>query len=269
MGNAVKFTERGRITISTQLLEQNDATVLIRITVCDTGIGISTEMLDKIFRPFEQGDGSINRKFGGTGLGLSISHRLTELMGGHISADSTKNVGSCFKVTLPFLIVRDIATTPDLTPKPSVNRDGPPLRILYAEDDQTNVTVIASMLRKLGHDIITVENGRECLKALEQGASDIVLMDIQMPVMNGVEALREIRKKEQGTSRHQPVIALTAFALHGNEEYLLEEGFDGYVSKPIDKRELLREMQRVSGGNNGTVIRSLVHSDSMAEKTLK
>jgi PAS domain S-box-containing protein len=254
MGNAVKFTERGGITISTQLLEQNDATVLIQITVCDTGIGISTEMLDKIFRPFEQGDGSINRKYGGTGLGLSISHRLTELLGGHISADSTKNVGSCFKVTLPFSIVRDTATTPDLTPKPSVNQHGPSLRILYAEDDQTNVKVMASMLRKSGHNMIAVENGKECLKALEQGASDIVLMDIQMPVMNGVEALREIRKKEQGTSRHQPVIALTAYVLHGDEEHFLEEGFDGYVSKPIDTSRLMCEIQRVVGrGSNDAI----------------
>jgi PAS domain S-box-containing protein len=251
LGNAVKFTARGGITISTQLLEQNDATVLIQITVCDTGIGISTEMLDKIFRPFEQGDGSINRKYGGTGLGLSISLRMAELLGGHLSANSTKNVGSCFKVTLPFSIVRDTPTTPDPTPKPSINRDGPPLRILYADDDQTNVTVNASMLRKFGHGIITVENGGECLKALEQGASDIVLMDIQMPVMNGVEALREIRKKEQGTSRHQPVIALTAYALQGDEEHFLEEGFDGYVSKPIDINKLLREMQRVVGGQQG------------------
>ena len=245
LGNAVKFTAEGHITLSTQLLEQHDNVVLIQIAVHDSGIGISPESLGAIFKPFTQEDGSTSRKYGGTGLGLTISLRLAELMGGTISVESTPGVGSCFTVTLPFSTGWDtttIQTAPSIT---TVAWDGQPLRILLVEDDRISSKFGSTLLKKLGLDVIFVVNGRECLAALEKGTFDLVLMDIHMPVMNGKEALREIRLKEEGTANHQPVIALTAYSMRGDMELLLGEGFDGYVSKPLTTRELVNEMKRV------------------------
>lgn len=247
LGNAVKFTSHGSVTISTQLLEQHDNVALIQIAVRDSGIGISPESLDTIFRPFTQEDGSTSRKYGGTGLGLTISLRLAELMGGTISVESTQGVGSCFTVTLPFSIGRETATSQTVASNTTAGWDGPPLRILFAEDDQVNIKFGSSLLTKMGLEVIVVENGKECLTALEKGTFDLVLMDIQMPVMNGEEALKEIRRKEQDSGLHLPVIALTAYSMRGDKERFLEEGFDGYVSKPLITRELVAEMKRVLG----------------------
>ena len=246
LGNAVKFTAQGHVKLSTQILEQHDNFVLIQIAVRDSGTGISPESLGTIFKPFTQEDGSISRKFGGTGLGLTISLRLAELMGGTISVESTPGVGSCFTVTLPFAVGREIASI-QATTSTAAGWDGPPLRILFAEDDQVNIKFGVSLFKKLGLDVIVVENGRECLTALEKDTFDLVLMDIQMPVMNGEEALREIRRKERETGLHLPVIAVTAYSMRGDMERFLGEGFDGYVSKPLTTREFVAEMKRVMG----------------------
>ncbi|MEI6207617.1 MAG: ATP-binding protein [Desulfuromonadales bacterium] len=245
LGNAIKFTTEGGVTVSTQLLEQHNDTVLVQIAVSDTGIGISSGAREHIFKPFVQEDGSTTRKYGGTGLGLTISRRLAELMGGSISLESTPGEGSCFRVSLPFAVANGTRISKDASKKTMVRWDGPPLRILLVEDEQTNITFATSLLRKLGLEVIVVENGRECLAALEQCRFDIVLMDIQMPYMNGEETLQEIRKHEQTTSRHQPVIALTAYSLRGDKERFLEGGFDGYLSKPLESRELVNEMKLV------------------------
>jgi CheY-like chemotaxis protein len=247
LGNAVKFTSQGSVAISTQLLEQHDNFALIQIAVRDSGIGILSESLDTIFNPFTQEDGSISRKFGGTGLGLTISLRLAEIMGGTISVESTPGTGSCFTLTLPFTVGREIITIQTATPQTAIAWAGPPLRILFVEDDQVNIKFGSILLNKMGHDVIVAENGRECLAALEQGTFDLVMMDIHMPIMNGEEALRKIRSKEQGTTKYQPVIALTAYSMRGDMERFLGEGFDGYVSKPLITRELVSEMKRVMG----------------------
>ena len=244
LGNAVKFTPEGSVSISAKLLEKHDATVLIQIAVSDTGVGISPEALDKVFMPFTQEDGSTTRKYGGTGLGLTISRRLAELLGGTIAIESSPGVGSCLTVTLPFAVGTSTVTTLAI-PSTTVIWDGPPLRILFVEDDQINITFGTSLLRKLGHEFVLAENGRECLAALEQGMFDLVLMDIQMPEMNGEEALREIRRREQGTTYHQPIIALTAYSMRGDKERFLEVGFDGYISKPLTTGELMAETKRV------------------------
>jgi CheY-like chemotaxis protein len=245
LGNAVKFTSEGSVTVSAHVQEQHGDSVLVRIAVRDTGIGISPEAVDKIFQPFTQEDGSTTRKYGGTGLGLTISRRLTELMGGTITVESSSGVGSCFIVILPLII----CTTPFISqaaPTPTTtDRDIPPLRILLVDDDQVNIAFGASLLKKLGHKVTTAENGRQCLAVLEKMEFDIVLMDIQMPVMNGEEALREIRTKEQGTTQHLPVVALTAYSMRGDKELLREAGFDGYVSKPLLIKDLVVEMKRV------------------------
>ncbi len=247
ISNAVKFTSHGGITISAQLLAQHDAAVSVQISVIDTGIGISAEAIDEIFKPFVQEDSSTTRQFGGTGLGLAISRRLAELMGGSISVESIPGAGSCFKVTLPFTFPQMSDTAEEVSCQSIVNWSGPPLRILLAEDNPINITLGMALLGKMGHEVVVVENGMECLAVLEQGHFDLVLMDIQMPVMNGEDALREIRMKEIGTACYQPVIALTAHALRGDRERFIEEGFNGYVSKPLVVGELDNEIRRVTG----------------------
>src|SRR6185369_13460998 len=185
---AVKFTSEGCITISAQLLQTLDNSVLVQIEVRDTGIGIADKALDKIFMPFTQEDDSTIRQFGGTGLGLTISRHLAELMGGSISAASTPGSGSCFKVNLPFTTVQRGYLAEAASQKTAHIWDGPRLRILLVEDNPVNITFETKILRKLGHDVVTAVNGRDCLAELEQGQFDLVLMDIQMPVMNGEDA---------------------------------------------------------------------------------
>ena len=245
LGNAIKFTQQGSVTLSTQLLEQHDSSVLIQIAVHDTGVGISQGHLETIFLPFTQEDGSISRKFGGTGLGLTISRRLAELLGGELTVESSPESGSCFTVTLPFTVGRDAAAIEALSSKTAVVWDGPPLRILFVEDDKVSIAFGSALCKKLGVDFIIAENGRECLAALENGSFDLVLMDIQMPVMTGEGALREIRTREQGTAAHQPVIAMTAHSMRGEKENFLAQGFDGYISKPLITKGLVAEMKRV------------------------
>jgi PAS domain S-box-containing protein len=246
IGNALKFTADGGITTTATILEQHADNVLIQIAVRDTGTGISPDALDEIFKPFVQEDGSISRRFGGTGLGLSISRNLAELMGGSITIESTLGVGSCFMVLLPFTIGESTSISQETSIRSKVTLDGPSLRILLVEDDPININFASSLLKKLGHVAIPAVNGRECLATLEQGGEfDLVLMDIQMPIMNGEEAIKEIRRKEIETSKHQPVIALTAYSLRGDKERFLEMGFDGYLSKPLETKEFISEIKRV------------------------
>jgi PAS domain S-box-containing protein len=250
LGNAVKFTDRGSIEILARLIERHGNFARVELAVRDSGIGISNEALNKIFNPFVQEDASTTRRFGGTGLGLAITRCLTELMGGAVSVESTAGVGSCFRITLPLMIGVAVTNMVGVTPqqKELCRWDGPPLRILFAEDNEINITFGRALLKKLGHEVVVVVNGSECLFALERSNFDLVLMDIHMPVMNGDEALRAIRSKEMGTSAHQPVIALTAYALRGEKEHFLNEGFDGYVSKPLVIEELIAAMKRAIGG---------------------
>ncbi|MBV5329743.1 MAG: CHASE domain-containing protein, partial [Chlorobium sp.] len=253
LGNAIKFTQQGSVTLSTQLLEQHDKNVLIQIAVRDTGIGISSDCLETVFLPFTQEDGSISRKFGGTGLGLTISRRLAEILGGGITVESSPDNGSCFTVTLPFATGRDAAAFEAISSKTAVVWDGPPLRILLVEADKVSTTFGSALCKKLGFVFTVAENGRECLAALETGSFDLILMDIQMPVMTGEEALREIRTLEEGTTAHLPVIAMTAHSMRGEKESFLAQGFDGYISKPLITSKLVGEIKRVLNILGGAV----------------
>jgi CheY-like chemotaxis protein len=150
-------------------------------------------------------------------------------------------------VSLPFSIGTGAGISQENSDTPKVHWEGPSLRVLFAEDDEVNIKFGTSLLKKLGFDVTAVINGRECLAAIEQGAFDLVLMDIQMPVMNGEEALEEIRRKELETSAHLPVIALTAYSLRRDRERFLEHGFDGYLSKPLETKELIYEIKLVMG----------------------
>ena len=245
IGNAIKFSSDGNISLSAEVLENYVDSALIQISVQDTGIGISEEALEKIFQPFSQADTSTTRLFGGTGLGLSICQRLVELMDGKISVESVFGEGSCFKVTIPLSIDNKTAIQKEVETNKSTLWDGKPLRILLAEDNPTNSRFGISLLKKIGHDAVLAENGRDCLAALAKSKYDLVLMDVQMPIMSGEEALKEIRANELGTTNHLPVIALTAYSLRGDKERFLQVGFDGYVSKPMEVAVLVDEMKRV------------------------
>ena len=166
-------------------------------------------------------------------------------MGGNIAVESTQGAGSCFTVTLPFNFTHRAEPVLQTHITTVSNCNGQSLRILFVEDNTISIDFGRSLLKKLGHEVTAVENGKECIVALEQGKFDLVLMDINMPVMNGEDALREIRRKEQGTTSHLPVIALTAYSMRGDRERFIEEGFDGYVSKPLTVNELVDEMGRV------------------------
>jgi CheY-like chemotaxis protein len=192
-------------------------------------------------------DGSISRRYGGTGLGLTISRQLAELFDGTITVDSTLGVGSRFALIMPFTVAKESDSSHETPLLESTTWNGKPLRILLVEDDLINITFGQALLKKLGHDCTLAKDGRECLAVMEQGIFDLVLMDIHMPVMNGEEALCEIRRKELGTTIHQLVIAMTAYAQRGDKARFLNQGFDGYASKPLDIIELVQEMKRVLG----------------------
>ena len=246
LGNAIKFTEQGRITVTVELVARSNGTAVIRLSVADTGIGMSPDKLERIFAPFEQADNSTTRRYGGSGLGLAICRRLAELMGGQIWAESQEGVGSAFHVELPFTVPE-----PALPCQPATDEEvagGQPLRplaILLAEDNPISTEFIVKLLERLGHQVTAVENGQQVLERVAQQQFDIVLMDIQMPVLGGDAATRIIRRQEQQSGRHLPIIALTAHALDDERQRLLAEGFDAHVSKPVDVSLLLATVKRI------------------------
>jgi PAS domain S-box-containing protein len=247
IGNAVKFTEKGEISISAAMLEAHGNTALIRIGVSDTGIGIDAAAMDTIFAPFSQADSSTTRRYGGTGLGLSISRRFVELIGGGIRVESTVGGGSLFQVTIPFMV-----NEPGLEPydrasgEPRPAWEGPPLRILLVDDQEISRLFTFRILQKMGHTPEAAQDGREAVERWESSVFDIILMDVQMPVMDGVEATAIIRGREAGRGEHIPIIALTAHALKEDRAKLLAQGFDGYVSKPLEIKMLNEEVKRLA-----------------------
>ena len=231
LGNAIKFTHQGRITIRALPLTQDPQELRIRITVSDTGIGMSPNELERIFAAFTQADNSTTRKYGGTGLGLTICRRLVHLMGGIISVESQLDHGSSFHLDLPFQVStycdgQHRAGSPKM-PRTSCR----PCRILIAEDNPINRNTVELILHKLGQLPVIAQNGQHAVELWRQGGIDLILMDINMPVMGGIKALQQIRREEGNT--RTPVIALTANALKGVDEELRAKGFDDYLSKPF------------------------------------
>ena len=245
LGNAIKFTQKGGITLSAEVKEQTGDRALIEIAVADTGVGIAQAVVEEIFKPFVQADSSITRQYGGSGLGLAICRRLAELMGGSIAVESTEGAGSTFRVLLPFAVV-DLVLPEGATAIEGSEAlwSGPALKILLAEDNDISQRAGAMLLGKMGHKVTLAGNGREALDALDKAHFDLVLMDIQMPVMGGADALAVHREQERDAGAHLPVIALTAYALKGDKEKYLAAGFDGYVSKPVEAKKLVAEMKR-------------------------
>lgn len=245
LGNAIKFTNEGEIVIEADTLPEPGAPNQVNLffSVADTGIGIPEEKLDLIFRAFEQVDGSHSRKYPGTGLGLGIVRRFVELMDGQVKVKSSEGMGSTFS----FSVKVDLAAQDDreevvLTPIPP---DMPKLRILLAEDDRVNRITAQRLLEKLGHSVAWAQNGREALDLLQEQEFDCVFMDIQMPQMDGLEAVEHMRASDDPAIAKKPVIALTAHAMKGDKEQFLEAGMDDYVSKPVNKKDLDAVLRRV------------------------
>lgn len=249
VGNAIKFTHSGRVVVSTELREPAGSEVRLGFAVADTGIGIAAEKRSMIFEPFVQADGSTTRRYGGTGLGLAIASRLVDLMGGHIDVESEPGRGSTFRFDARFAAE---AVAPPVAPAPQrpTQADPPelparPLRILVAEDNPVNQRVAARMLEQLGHEPTIVENGARALEVLGDSPFDLILMDVQMPIMDGFEAVARVRGREQRLGcPYTPVVALTAHALAGDRERCLAAGFDDYVAKPFRIRELADAIAR-------------------------
>jgi signal transduction histidine kinase/CheY-like chemotaxis protein len=243
VGNAIKFTERGGVEVEVEVdLESssgNEAALLLAVR--DTGIGIPPDRLETIFEAFNQGDGTTTRRFGGTGLGLSISTRLAQMMGGRVWAESEPGKGSVFYVTVRFGANASTAETPTESQPGGEGREVPPLRILLAEDNPVNQKVAARTLEKQGHHVVVVGDGEEALAMLARQPFDLVLMDVHMPGLNGLEAARVIRERERPAGGHIPIVALTASAMKGDRERCLEAGMDDYLSKPI-RPDALYEM---------------------------
>ena len=238
LGNAVKFTEQGEVALWLHLESAGPGEARLRFTVRDTGIGMTAETVAGLFAPFYQADASTTRRFGGTGLGLSIAQRLADLMGGTIAAASTPGAGSSFTVTLPFGIDAAIhaAAAAAAAPAAPLPRHA---HVLVVEDNATNQTVALRMLAKLGARGSVAGNGEEALDILKRLHYDLVLMDCQMPVMNGFEATQRIRAGDAGAAKTGVrIVAMTANVMQGDREKCLAAGMDDYLAKPISFGEL-------------------------------
>jgi PAS domain S-box-containing protein len=245
VGNALKFTERGGVRVSATAVPDADLPLLL-VAVQDTGIGIPRERRDRLFRPFSQVDASTTRRFGGTGLGLVISKRLVELMGGLMWVESEVGVGSTFHFTL-------IAPPTELPVAPPTAKgeawfdrsmaDRVPLAILLAEDNPVNQRVALRMLDRLGYQADLAPDGRAAVEAAAARAYDVILMDVQMPLMDGLEATRQIRRLPPPAGRPQ-IIAMTANVMKGDREACVAAGMDGYIGKPVRVEELVAALQR-------------------------
>ncbi len=248
IGNAIKFTEKGQITLRIELVTLTEKACELRFAVIDTGIGISPDKQQVIFDSFTQADSSTTRRYGGTGLGLTISSRLTELMGGDLQVESKLGHGSVFHFELCF---QRPGSSVDLKiPQGSLNgenataeRNGVaagPCRILVAEDNSVNQRVVRGLLEKCGHQLTMVANGKEAVELLARETFDLVLMDVQMPVMDGLEATQVIRQREKQSGGHIPIVAMTAHAMKGDRERCLQAGMDDHVAKPVQRDALTR-----------------------------
>ncbi len=241
IGNAVKFTEKGKVEVRVSC----GATTLsgkreLNFVVTDTGIGIPDDKKDLLFRAFSQVDASPSRKYGGTGLGLAISREIVEIMGGTISFESEAGVGSSFSFTIPLQEVRlvDYVPSPQKPEYPEsthpIGEGGKGRRILLAEDDPANRKILCMLLQHAGYSVDLAEDGLKAVEMWKSGEYDLLLMDVQMPSLDGFEATRVIRERERVLGGHIPIVAMTAHARKEDKEKCLAAGMDAYLSKPID-----------------------------------
>jgi len=272
MTNAVKFTKQGEVTLDARAVGDPDGPCRVRFSISDTGIGIPSDKMDQLFEPFRQIDGSHARKFGGSGLGLSISHRLVILMGGNIDVKSDPGEGSVFSFELSLPATEDkpkratweIEVPATVTPaskrpqsaQTTVTKESKisGMRVLLAEDNPTNQKLLRHVLAKLGTKVTVADTGVECLDAYfgDPGSWDLILMDCQMPEMDGFQATAAIRERETGTQRHTPIIAVTANAMVGDRERCLAAGMDDYLTKPLLAEELRAVLTRWASPDPGS-----------------
>jgi two-component system sensor kinase len=246
LGNALKFTEQGTVTVACRYLPDDNR---LEIDVADTGIGMTTEQMQKIFAPFAQADSSVTRRFGGTGLGLSISQRLVERLGGHIRVTSEAGVGSTFTMSVDcgdLSEVRMVEPTSTGTLPPSPTREShanwhlPSWHVLVVDDSEENRRLASLYLERAGARVSTAQNGREAVDLAREQPFDLILMDVQMPVLDGYSATRELR----AGGLEVPIVALTANAMSEDQDASREAGCTGFLSKPIDMDRLLEEVVR-------------------------
>ena len=246
--NAMKFTSSGTVTVSIRALEQSESIIKLKFAVADTGMGIPKEKHAQIFEAYKQADGSSTRKFGGTGLGLTICSELVALMNGEIWVESEPEKGSCFYFTAALGMQEKQPEAAAENAPENTLFEKMPMKVLLVEDNPINQRLALRLLEKHGHHVTVAGNGREALETLERFAwnFDAVLMDIQMPEMDGLETTREIRRIEASGTGHLPIIAVTAHALKRDRERCLGAGMDDYVSKPIDSELLLRLLRDIA-----------------------
>jgi len=253
IGNAIKFTDTGGITVAAAL-ETSSSTpaadrVSLHFTVRDTGIGVDAAKQNDLFQPFIQADTSVTRRFGGTGLGLTICRRIVQVMGGDIGLDSTPGQGSTFWFQVPLAVSEDAApdSTSDRSATPTAaapsSQPTSTLSVLLVEDYDDNRELMLMILENLGYQADAVTNGQEFLDRTAEQAYDIVLLDCQMPVLDGYEAVRRLRQRE-GQQRHTTVIGMTAHAMPEDREKCLAAGMDDYLSKPVAEDALVEMLQR-------------------------
>jgi hypothetical protein len=261
-GNALKFTEHGEIVVEILLDADQPAEpgrVRVHGIVRDTGSGIPLDKQRVIFEAFTQADGSTTRRYGGTGLGLSISAKLVALMNGRLWVDSEPGRGSAFHFVVSLEVAGAVSHV-SAAASPTAP-SGASLNTLLVEDNTVNRVLATRLLEKQGHRVTAVFDGAAAIAAIEAGSFDVVLMDIQMPVMNGFDATAAVRAREAGTGRHLPIVAMTAHAMEEDRLRCLEAGMDGYVTKPIDVSALVAAINAaIPRGKPGAPASTVTHS---------
>lgn len=250
IGNAIKFTDEGTITVESRVRScPHPDSVTIEISVMDTGVGFDDARVEALFSPFTQADGSITRSYGGTGLGLAITRSLMQLMGGDVKASSQQGHGACFTISFPVKCVALPSADVVLSGTAQMEADllllGRPLSILLVEDHEINRKLAQIMLQRMGHQFVLANDGQQALNCLDQERFDVVLLDVMMPVMDGLTALRLWREREtERKLRRTTVLMVTAHAMTGDRERFMAAGADGYVSKPMSEAALRKEINR-------------------------
>ncbi len=281
MGNAIKFTDKGKVTLQVDIKEEHHGTTLLQFKIIDTGIGIQPAVISSLFEPFSQADGATTRKFGGTGLGLAICKKIVRLMDGEINAVSTPGQGSTFRFTASLKVASPCNVPTHQQPLPGSKTGGlhtvltqpKPYRvnssILLVEDNLTNQMVAMGLLRKINIKPDLARNGREAVEACSGKKYDLIFMDCQMPVMDGLEATRLIRSLKNKKNRI-PIVAMTAHALTGDRGKFIQAGMDDYISKPISLQKIIEVLNRwlplkTSSGGSDDIKTKTVHSVQSAD----
>ena len=268
VGNAIKFTNAGRVSVRVHAESMQDSNVILSFSVEDTGVGIPREMQRAIFEPFTQADGSTSRKYGGTGLGLSISAGLVELMDGKIWVESEPGQGSTFYFTISLELPGQEPSAEHTFAALGKHSPKRKMRILVAEDNSVNQRLAARVLEKEGHSVTIAGSGQAAVDLFDERPFDLILMDIQMPGLDGLQATARIRDKERGSARHVPIVAMTAQAAESDRLRCLESGMDAYVTKPVHVPSLLKMIESVGGGGK-SMNTELAGEDTHVETLLR